>query len=222
MSIIGNLFGQSPIRPMQKHMGAALACAREVGPFVRAMAEGDTNAMTTHRAEIVRLEHEADAIKHEIRLALPKRLFMAVERRDMLEILDSQDSIADTAQDIAELADMRGMVLPEALREPFIQLTDRVIVTCEQSEKIINELDELIETGFGPHEVAKVEEMIVVLNDLESETDELAERAQRVLFGIEDELGISTYFWYDLINWIGDMADYAEKVGNRLRLLIAT
>jgi hypothetical protein len=222
VSIIGSLFGTSPIKPMQRHMEAAVSCAKQVGPLVDAMASGDAAAMESCRAEIVRLEHEADTIKHEIRLHLPKRLFMAVERRDMLEILDSQDSIADTAQDIAELVDMRSMVLPEALREPFRKLTARVIVTCEQSEKIINELDELIQTGFGPHEVAKVEEMIVELNDLESETDELAENAKRVLFGIEDQLGISTYFWYDLINWIGDMADYAEKVGNRLRLLIAS
>ena len=50
----------------------------------------------------------------------------------------------------------------------------------------------------------------------------LAEAAQRVLFGLEDELGVGAYFWYRLIHWIGDMADYAEKVGNRLRLLIAS
>ena len=222
MSIIGDLFGRSPIRPMQRHMKAAVACAREVLPLVEAMAAGDAEAMSRHRAEIVRLEHEADTIKHKIRSHLPKRLFMAVERRDMLEILDNQDSIADTAQDIAELADMRGMVAPEALREPVLALTRSVLVTCGQSEKVIDELDELIETGFGRHEVGKVEEMIVELNRMESETDVLAEEAKRVLFGIERELGVGTYFWYQLIDWIADMADYGEKVGNRLRLLIAS
>jgi uncharacterized protein Yka (UPF0111/DUF47 family) len=28
--------------------------------------------------------------------------------------------------------------------------------------------------------------------------------------------------WYQLIEWVGDLADYAEKVGDRLRLLIAS
>ena len=41
------------------------------------------------------------------------------------------------------------------------------------------------------------------------------------LFGIEDELGISAIFWYKLIYQVGGMADYAERVGNRLRLLTA-
>ncbi len=222
MSVIGNLFGRSPIKPMQRHMKSAVACAHEILPFMEAMAVGDLDAMARHREEIVRLEHDADTVKHEIRGHLPKRLFMAVERRDMLEILDSQDSIADTAQDIAELAQMRGMTLPEPLRDPILELTRRVVVTCDQSEKIIDELDHLIETGFGVREVAKVEEMIQALNQLESETDELAEQSLRVLFSIEDELGVGTYFWYQLINWIGDLADYAEKVGNRLRLLIAS
>jgi len=222
MSIIGSLFGRSPIKPMQQHMKAAVACAREIEPFVEAMVRGDREAMSRHRERVDELEHDADEIKHEIRAHLPKRLFMAVERRDMLEILDRQDSIADVAQDIAELADIRGMVAPEPLREPLRELTLRVIVTCEQSEKIINELDELIETGFGPHEVAKVEAMIDALNGLESETDALAENCTRVLFSIEDDLGIGAWFWYQLISWIADMADYAEKVGNRLRLLIAS
>ena len=222
MSLVGSLFGQSPIRPMQQHMKAAVACANEVLPFVEAMVAGDTGAMAERREAIVRLEHEADQIKHEIRSHLPKRLLMAVERRDMLEILDAQDSIADVAQDIAELADMRGMTTPEGLGEPLLDLVRRVVATCEQAARIINQLDELVETGFGPREVGRVEEMIGELNRLETETDELAEAVLRKLFAMEDELGVGTVFWYQLVNWIGDMADYAERVGNRLRLLIAS
>ena len=221
MAFIGNLFGRSPIRPMQQHMSAAVACAREVLPFVEAMSTGDLEAMESRQTEIVRLEHEADAIKHEIRSHLPRRFFMAVERRDMLEILDAQDSIADVAQDIAELAVMRKMTIPAPMKEGFLALTERVIATCEQAERVINELDELIETGFGEREVARVEEMISELNRLESVTDGLADNTLRVLFSIEDELGISTLFWYRLVHWVADMADHAERVGNRLRLLIA-
>jgi predicted phosphate transport protein (TIGR00153 family) len=221
MSLIGNLFGHSPIHPMQQHMKACLACARAVGPFVDAMSSGDLEGMQQRRAEIVKLEHEADEIKHEIRRHLPKRLLMAIERRDMLEILDAQDSIADVAQDIADLAVLRGMVPPESLRQPLRDLVARVIVACEQCDSVVSELDELIETGFGPHESSRVEAMITRLGHLESETDQLAEAAQRALFELEAELGVGAYFWYQLINWVADMADHAERVGNRLRLLIA-
>jgi predicted phosphate transport protein (TIGR00153 family) len=222
MPLISSLFGRSPIRPMQQHMEAAVACAREVLPLVEAMAAGDMAAIAERRTEISRLEHVADEIKNEIRSNLPRRFFMAVSRRDMLEILDHQDSIADVAQDIAELAEIRSMTIPEPMREPMLELVRRVIATCEQAERVINRLDELVETGFGEGEVARVEEMISAVNREETETDAVAERCLRTLFEIEDELGVSTLFWYKIIQWIAEMADYAERVGNRLRLLLAS
>jgi len=206
---------------MQQHMRVATACAREVLPLFEAMAAGDATAVAERRQAIETLEHEADAIKNEIRSHLPKRLLMAVERRDMLEILDSQDSIADVAQDIAELAELRGMTLPEPLREPILELVRRVLAACDHAERIINELDELVETGFGGREVGRVEGMIGELNRIESDTDALAERAIRQVFAMEADLGVGTVFWYQMVGWIADLADYAERVGNRLRLLIA-
>ncbi|MBW2286787.1 MAG: TIGR00153 family protein [Deltaproteobacteria bacterium] len=221
MSLIGNLFGASPIRPMQRHMQAAVACAREVLPLFEDMVAGRTETYPDRRKRVDELEHQADDIKHEIRSKLPNRLFMAFERRDILEILDQQDSIADRAQDIAELVDQRKMVVPELLAEAMLDLVRKVIATCEHAGQVIQELDELVETGFSGREVERVRGLITVLNGLETETDELAERVKRKLFEIEDSLGVSTVFWYELIGWVARMADHAEKVGNRMRVLIA-
>ena len=107
MPLMADLFGQSPIRPVQQHMKAAVACAREVLPLFEDMAAGRTDAFASRREAIDDLEHRADDIKNAIRSRLPRRLFMAFERRDMLDILDNQDSIADYAQDVAELVDPR-------------------------------------------------------------------------------------------------------------------
>ena len=222
MSLISNLLGHSPIRPMQHHMHAATACARAILPLIEAMESGDFEAVERHRAEIDRLEHEADALKHDIRSHLPQRLFMAVERRDMLEILDHQDSIADVTQDIAELVSLRRMRTPETLRAPLRALVGSALATCDKSAEVIDELDELIETGFGRREVARVEKMIDGLNQQESEADRHGQEALRQLFAIEDELGTGSWYWYEVIRWIGDVSDYADRAGNRIRLLIAS
>ena len=113
MSWIDKLVSRSPIGPMQEHMHASVDCGRQVVPLVEAMVAGDDAAIASCRAEIDQLEHRADELKHEIRSHMPRRLLMAMERRDMLEILDCQDSIADVTQDIAEL--VRGGVVVEAL-----------------------------------------------------------------------------------------------------------
>ncbi len=220
-SWMDKLVGRSPIRPMQEHMTAAVDCARQIVPLMEAMASADDDGIRTRRAEIDRLEHQADEIKHDIRGNMPRRLMMAMERRDLLDILDCQDSIADVTQDIAELVDQRGMHLPEGLAGPFAALAERTVAACEQGKKVIDELDELIETGFGDREVARVESMISELGRIESETDKLLDTACRELFGMESELGVATVYWHQLLLWIADLADYAERVGNRLRLLIA-
>jgi uncharacterized protein Yka (UPF0111/DUF47 family) len=41
-----------------------------------------------------------------------------VDRRDLLEVLDLQDNIADTAQDIAGLLVARKMDVVEGMRQP--------------------------------------------------------------------------------------------------------
>ena len=222
MSWIDKLVRQSPIEPIQKHMHVAVLCAREILPLLDAMESADDDRIRERRSEIDRLEHEADAIKHEIRSHLPRRLMMAIDRRTILEILDYQDSIADTTQDIAELVDQRKMYLPKELKTSILPLAQRVVAACEQGQRVINELDELIETGFGESEVARVDEMILELGRLESETDDLQDKAARTLFAMESELGIATIFWHQIISWIANLADLSERVGNRLRLLIAT
>lgn len=221
MAWIDKLVGRSPIGPMQEHMSAAVACAKEITPLVAAMARGDLAAISAQRETIDRLEHRADEIKHEIRSHLPRRLMLAIERRDMLEILDFQDSIADVTQDVAELADQRAMHLPPSLAEPVAALAERVVAASEQAERIIQELDELVETGFAGREVGRVDAMITELGRIETETDVLQDSACRALFALEEELGVATVYWHQIILWIANVADYAERVGNRLRLLIA-
>ena len=100
-SLLLKLFGKSPFGPLQAHMRVVVRCAEEVPGLFDALCAGDEKKILEIRDEIFALENEADEIKNELRSHLPKTIFMPVDRRDILEILDLQDSIADTAQDIA-------------------------------------------------------------------------------------------------------------------------
>ncbi len=218
----GKLFGQSPFTALQEHMRVVLECAREVQPLIEAMTEGDQARVIELKDSIFAKEAEADRIKHELRAHLPKSMFMPVDRRDLLEVLLLQDTIANVAQDVAGLLIERKMTIPDFLREPLIVLTARCIDTVEHAAKVIEVLDELLAIGFRGREVERVDEMLTQLNQIEDETDELGIALARALFDHEDELKpVSVMMWYQIIEWIGDLADYAEKVGDHLRLLIA-
>ncbi|MET0067292.1 MAG: TIGR00153 family protein [Candidatus Thiodiazotropha sp.] len=219
---IASLLGLSPFKPLQEHMGLITACIAEIPGLFEALIAGDQDGLKAAKEKIFDLEHQADEIENNIRAHLPKSLFMPVDRRDLLELLEMQDSIADTAQDIAGLMMERDMSVPEGMADPLMAFVNRCVDTCNQASTIIEELDELLETGFRGNRASRVEEMVEALSIVEDETDEMGMTLARSLFAQEETMNpVSVMFWYQMIQWIGDLADYAEKVGDRMRLLIA-
>jgi len=217
-----SLFGRSPFKPMQEHMRTVKKCTAQVPKLFEALCDGDQEKVAVIKDRIFELENEADVIKNELRAHLPKSLFMPVDRRDLLEVLDLQDSIADTAQDIAGLLVERKMDVEEGMAQPLLNMVRRCVDACDQASRIIERLDELVETGFRGPDADAVIEMVEQLNKIESDTDQMGLELSRSLFVHEDKMKpVSVVFWYNLILMIGNLADYAEKVGNRLRLLLA-
>lgn len=216
------IFGASPFTQLQKHMRAVVACAREVTPLIEALFAGDQGRVIEMKDRIFEHEAAADRIKHELRAHLPRSLFMPVDRRDLLELLQLQDSIANVAQDIAGLFIERKMSIPGFLYAALIRLAERCMDAVDHAAGVIEEMDELLAIGFRGREVDRVDEMLRELNTIEDETDELGIALARVLFDNEDKLDpVSVMMWYQIIEWVGDLADNAEKVGDQLRLLIA-
>lgn len=219
---IAGLFGKSPFRPTQEHMKVVEECAKKIVPLFEALEADDTAAIHAVKDEIFALEEKADDIKNEIRSRLPKFLMMPVDRRDLLDLLNAQDSIADTVQDVAGLLTLRDMRVPEALAPKLGAYLQRTLDAVVQCGRVIGELDELVEAGFRGRAGEQVETMVAELGAIETETDDLGMELTRTLFDHEDGLKpLSVVFWYELVQRIGDIADYAEDVGDRLRLLIA-
>ena len=176
----------------------------------------------TIQEHIVALEKEADAIKRDLRLHLPAGLFLPVARSDLLELLAAQDKIANKAEDIAGLIIGRKMTIPNLLVPVFMPFLNRCLDAAKQACKAINELDELLESGFRGSEVSIVEDMIVTLDKIEHDSDDLLADMRGHIFQIESELSpINAVFLYKLVQWIGDLADLAQTVGARLQILIA-
>ena len=86
----------------------------------------------------------------------------------------------------------------------------------------MNELDELLEAGFSGREGTLVESMIEELDSIEHDTDNMQIKLRSELYKLEKDLSpVDVMFLYQIIEWIGDVADRAQRVGNRLELLMA-
>ena len=219
---IVNLFGTSPVRPLQMHMAKVVECVSQLEPLFVAVLASDTAAVNEVQERIATLENEADDLKHDLRLHLPRSLFLPVERRDLLEVLTMQDNIANRAKDIAGLIRGRQMTLPADIGPLFKEFVKRGIDACLQAQKTVNELDELVETGFRGAEVELVQNLINELDRIETDTDKIQVEVRAKVFAIERELPpIDAMFLYRIIDWTGDIGDRAQRVGSRLQLMLA-
>lgn len=217
-----SLFGRSPIGPMQQHIAKAHECAANLLPFFEAVMAEDWAKVEQVQQEMVRLEKDADKLKKSVRLHLPKSLFLPVPRSDLLELLSVQDKIANRAKDIAGLMLGRCMTVPKPLQPLMLSYVQRAVDASAQALKAMNELDELLETGFGGREATLVETMIEELDAIEQDNDRLQIEVRRQLFKLEKDLPpVDVMFLYQIIDWIGDVADRAQRVGNRLEQLLA-
>ena len=221
-SSLAGLFGRSPIKPLQEHIRKAHQCAELLIPFTEALVAGDWELSRNSQLRIAELEKEADEIKRLIRRQLPKSLFLSFPREDLLNLLSSQDKVANKAKDIAGLMYGRRMTIPAPLAEPMLRYVRGSVAASSQAVKAIGELDELIETGFGGHEIKLVEKLIEDLDSLEQVTDEQQIAIREKLFGIEKELHpVDVMFLYRIIEEVGELADRAQRVGGQLQMLLA-
>ncbi|TCK16477.1 TIGR00153 family protein [Marinobacterium mangrovicola] len=216
------MFARSPFLPIQEHIAKAQDCAAELVPFFQAVIKEDWAEVAECQQRITSLEHEADDIKRKIRQNLPGNLFLPVARTDLLDLVRMQDKIANKAKDIAGLILGRQMTIPQNLQQGLINFLTTALQTTDQAKTALNELDELVTSGFRGHEIDLVERLLVELDRLEHETDAHERELRSALFAVERDLyAVDVMFLYQIITWIGDLANRAQQVGSRLQLLLA-
>ena len=218
---ISSLFGKSPISPLQQHMKKVHSCIKEFGVFAKAANAEDWDKAQTAQISISDKEHKADKLKKKLRMNLPSTFMMPFSRRDLLDVLLIQDSIANITKDLAGLMMSRRMVFPKEFAEDFINLTGLCIKTSAAALVAINELDELLETAFSSRQRKLVDQMIKKINELEHDTDIAQSEIREKLFALESSLApVDVMFYYRAIEWLGETADAAQKVGSRFEVML--
>ena len=100
---MSKIFGASPVKPMQDHMMRATESVARLVEFIEAVVADDWVRASELQQTISNVEGDADNQKKSLRLNLPNSLFMPVARQDLIELLRTQDGIANRAKDVAGL-----------------------------------------------------------------------------------------------------------------------
>ncbi|OOF56511.1 TIGR00153 family protein [Rodentibacter genomosp. 2] len=222
MNNILGLFAHSPLKPLQKHSDKVTECCDLLIPFFEKTFLKDWEGAEKVRLEISQCEREADSLKREIRLKLPRGLFLPIDRTDLLELVTQQDKLANFAKDISGRMIGRQFGIPEEMQEDFLSYVKRSLDSIHQAHLAIEQMDELLETGFKGRELKLVNNMIQELDLIEDDTDQMQIQLRKMLLAIEHHYNpVDVMFLYKIMEWIGVLADQAQRVGSRIELMLA-
>lgn len=221
MLTIAKLFGKSPFSPLQSHMKKVSMCIKELPLLLEAIESQDQSQIENHVKKISKLEHEADLTKNDIRNHLPKSLFLPIERSTLLEILSLQDSLADKAEDIGVVITLHPLTCYDLLKTDFIDFYKGNIEAFFLAKKIIEEIDELLESSFGGIEAQKVKEMVDQVSLKEHELALMQHQLLKRLYSLGEKMDYPAFhLWVTLVKEIGSISDLSEKLANRIRMVL--
>ena len=211
-----SVFAKSPIKPIEEHIRKVHQASELLIPFFDAVYQQDWQQAADVRKNIVALEKEADKLKREIRINLPRGLFLPVDRTDILELVSQQDKIANKTKDITGRVLGRELLIPASLQQDFKTYVQRCIDATALASEVINELDELLETGFRGREVDLVIKMVEQLDAIE-DAIQVTEGIFEWLTSSFVQVGMTEYQIYRGIQTLIDERGYGygwERAGN--------
>ena len=220
---IARVFGRSPFIPLQSHMEKVNQCVESLPAIFEAYSRGEEQRVQELADAISKLEHEADLVKHDIRDSLPRGLFMPVDRAAILQILYIQDSIADSAENIGVLLTFKMARTFESFNDMLDTFVSKNMECFEQARKIVGQLDELLETGFGGAEAQRVRDMVGVVERLEHEAHVLQREMLRELLRHDDDLSYGDFFlWTKVLQQVAAIGDRSENLAGSIRTTLTT
>ncbi|MBF0181077.1 MAG: DUF47 family protein [Magnetococcales bacterium] len=222
LSPLQSLFGKSPFKALQQHMRKVNECAEQLPTLIDAVVAGDRNQVQAIATRIQELEKEAETMENDLFLHLPKSLFMAVDRRDLLVILDFNDEVADECLRLANRLLVAQHPPSTAVGEELKDATRKCLHVVQQSKRIMEEMDELVETGFAGREAKLVMGLIEELGAARKDAEGTMQRLAGRLFEVEGAVApLAVIYWSQVLDELSRIPAAADKAGSRVRLLLA-
>ena len=221
MMTIARLFGKSPFAPLQTHMNKVASCVEKLTRIFEALCNEEPEKIDHFVEDLSQLEHEADLTKNDIRNHLPKSLFMPIDRSHFLEILALQDSIADTTEDVGITLTLRSLDGYEKFEEALSSFFLKCARVFWDAKRIIEEIDELLESAFGGIEAEKVKTMVEETALKEHIAQKEKRTLLKVLYQEGDKLSAPAFHhWLRLVEEVGMISKLSEKLANRIRMVL--
>jgi len=214
----------SPFDGLQEHAEKVKECA---DAFQKAMAfhvSGKRQEFEELRQEVNKLEHEADAIKRNIRGHLPKGALLPVDKFELFRYLREQDQVLDTMEDALDWISFRCEPgIPKELEMNFHLLVEAVIDPIEEFSRIVFETKKYFKkffNRFSEKQRGMLKDIIRNLQQQEHEVDKIEDMIKQKVLKMKTD-PITVFHLFRLAETIGSIADHAENASDMIRAMLA-
>jgi uncharacterized protein len=220
--LFSKLFRESPFSLLKKHMKVVNQTVVTLSDFFAAALAGDWQAAETHRDRIGDLEHEADEYKRQLRMSLPRGIFLPVHRTDLLELVHLQDQIPNKAKDFSGVVIGRQTQFPDALGAPIAELIAKGQASTQRILDVIVELEDLFRSGFSDKEQVMIERLVLEVSDIEDSADSDRVKIHDLMRGHEShENPLDMIFLYQQVADLAAVSDIGQEIGHRVLCMIS-
>jgi predicted phosphate transport protein (TIGR00153 family) len=195
-------------------------CVSLVKPVAEAILAEDAARLEELHTLVSTKEFEADQIKDEVRVNLPTRYYLPVDRDDLARFLSSMDKIADDAEDFSVMATFRPLRLPKELHAEFLALAEKVVAVSECLLGVAEHIADIQKGGFTGPDAEEVLKKIAQVCHMEFESDKINRQLAKHAYGMMDLDPVTMILLDKLCRSLSKLADHAENVGKNLRLMI--
>jgi predicted phosphate transport protein (TIGR00153 family) len=200
-----------------EHFKRVCKGTRKMDRMIHLYMEGNFHEASELSVEVSKLEHEADEIKAHLRRSMTRMILTPISKNDFLEILRSNERIADSCQDVAQILDMRQTKIPEDLHPMFKEFTSHIIDAVDALRDMMDMLGEVFESTFARVDTQALIELGHRVHEHEYKADSINKQLSKKIYSLEDtESPLAIFHLMKLADVLDSVADNAENAALRM------
>jgi predicted phosphate transport protein (TIGR00153 family) len=163
-------------------------------------------ALETHQAE-----GRADDVRRQVETKLLGGALLAHSRRDILEIIEGADKLANSGEAVLDYLLLQRVRIPEELKPALRAILDK-------TEEIIEEVNKALHLLF--HDMHEVLAHTRAIETKEGEVDQLERKAIKQLFKMGIDLAEKIQI-RGLVDLLVELSDRAEDLSDRIDIVVS-
>lgn len=218
---VGKMFPkQSPLRLLYEHALVTENAAQFIMPALKNYF--DNQPIDQMCSEVDMLEDKADELKVMIRESYSKLKFVYFDRVDVLTILHEEDAVIDAVDDFLKSLTLNKLEKPlnKEIRDLIFELAEDSLDSVHMMAMAIGDLLTLVESSFSRSIASEEDKLATKVETNESQTDRISLELGKKIYSMKNTIHpVDLYFLEKLVRLLTRIADHAENVAERIRMI---